>query len=297
MCGDVPALCGHGTLTRMEAPRIVWHRQAERDGDAAPDPARDAPIAFPPPWPDRPWVFGVMVASRNGVVAWQRRDRTDDPVLAVLGGDPTRPERLADRRLMRVLRCYGDVSIGAQTLREQPGLVQIPQEPGEPAAPELYEFRRRRGLSRYPRIIVYSLFGRLPLGNLVFRTPGVQVMVVTSERGADELLRRGDTGLAKIVEGLPEPAALRRAHTRLLHEHGARHLACEGGMTVLSALRQAGVLDEVFLTTTDAVIDTAAHTGVLRIFDFEREGARLVGQGRTAPDSGWLFQRWRFNER
>jgi len=36
---------------------------------------------------------------------------------------------------------------------------------------------------------------------------------------------------------------------------------------------------------------------VLRIFDFEREGARLVGQGRTAPDSGWLFQRWRFNER
>ena len=281
----------------MAAPRIVWHREAEPDGAGAPDPARDAPIGFPPPWPDRPWIFGVMVASRNGVVAWQRRDGSDDPVLGVLGGDPGRPERLADQRLLRALRCYGDVGVGAQTLREQPHLVQLPQEPGEPPAPELYDIRRRRGLPRYPRIVVYSLFGRLPLGNLVFRTPGVEVIVVTSERGADELLRRGDTGLAKVVEPVPEPAALRRAHDRLFREHGVRHLACEGGMTVLTALREAGILDEVFLTTTDAVIDTAAHAGVLKIFDFERSSARLAAEGRTAPDSDWLFQRWRFNER
>ena len=167
----------------------------------------------------------------------------------------------------------------------------------DPPAPELYEFRRRRGLPRYPRIIVYSLFGRLPLGNVVFRTPGVQAIVVTSEGGADELLRRGDTGLTKLIEPVPEPAALRRAHERLRREHGLRYLACEGGMTILRALRQAGLLDEVFLTTTDAVIDTARHEGVLKIFDFEREGARLVAEGRTAPDSGWLFQRWRFSQR
>lgn len=281
----------------MDAPRIAWDGPAVRDDAGAPDPARDSALAFPPPWPDRPWIFGVMVASRNGVVAWQRRGRDDDPVLAILGGDRTRPERLADKRLMRVLRCYGDVSVGAQTLREQPDLVQLPQEPGEPPAPELYEFRRRRRLSRYPRIVVYSLFGRLPLGNRVFRTPGLEIIVVTSERGADELLRRGDTGLTKVVELLPEPSALRRAHQRLRHEHGVEYLACEGGMTVLSALQQAGILDEVFLTTTDAVVDMAAHAGVLTIFDFERAGARLVAEGRTAPDSAWRFQRWRFSER
>jgi riboflavin biosynthesis pyrimidine reductase len=280
----------------MDAPRIVWHREAERDDDA-PDPARDTPIGFPPPWPDRPWIFGVMVASKNGVVAWRRRDPADDPVVAVLGGNPGRPERLADKRLMRVLRCYGDVGVGAQTLREQPVLVQLPQEPGDPPAPELYEFRRRRGLPRYPRIVVYSLFGRLPLGNVVFRTPGVETIVVTSERGADELLRRGDTGLTKLVEAVPEPAALRRAHERLRRDHDVRYLACEGGMTILNALRQAGILDEVFLTTTDVLIDAAAHAGVLRIFDCEREGARLVADGRTAADSGWVFQRWRFSER
>jgi riboflavin biosynthesis pyrimidine reductase len=287
----------YGTLVAMDAPRIVWQPNTEQRDAGTPDPARDSPIGFPPPWPERPWVFGVMVASQDGVVAWRRRGPDDDPVLGVLGGDPSRPERLADKRLMRVLRCYGDVGIGAQTLREQPDLVQLPQEPGEPPAPELYEFRRQRGLQRQPRIVVYSLFGRLPLGNKLFRTPGVQVIVITSERGADELVRRGDTGLTKIVEPVSNVEALRRAHERLGREQGVRYLACEGGMTVLMALRSAGVLDEVFLTTTDARVDAAAHDGVLRIFDFAREGARLVAEGRTAPSSAWRFQRWRFNER
>ena len=79
----------------------------------APDPAWFEPIGFPPPWPDRPWIFGVMVASANGVVAWHRSGPEDDPVLSVLGGDDKRPVRIADQRHMRHLRCYGDVAIGA----------------------------------------------------------------------------------------------------------------------------------------------------------------------------------------
>jgi riboflavin biosynthesis pyrimidine reductase len=278
----------------VRPPRIDW---TPAEGGERPDPARDSPIAFPPPWPDRPWVYGVMVASRNGVVSWERRAVADDPVLAVLGGDPRRPERLADQRLMRVLRCYGDVAVGAQTLRDQPTLVQLPQEPGEPPAPELEDFRRRRGLTRYPRLVVYSAFGRLPLGNVVFRTPGLEVVVITSPRGVDELARRGDSGLTKVVEPVPAAAALRRAHARLFAEHGVRYLACEGGVTVLAALQAAGLLDEVFLTTTDACIDVAAHVGVQWIPDFAGAGARRVAVGRTDPDSAWRFERWRLNER
>ena len=281
----------------------MWHIDGERRhpyGAISPDPAWSGPIGFPPPWPDRPWIFGVMVASANGVVAWRRRDAADDPVRGVLGGDDTRPERIADRRLMRLLRCYGDVGIGAQTLREQPGLVQTPQEPGEPPVPGLYAFRAALGLSHHPRTIVYSLLGRLPLTNPVFHTPGLEVLVVTSEAGAAELARRDSVTpapLALVVEPLPAPAALRRAHERLHAEHGVRYIACEGSMTVLHALRDAGLLDEVFVTTTDATVESSAHEGVLTIFDFDREGARLVGEGRVAPDSRWLFRRWRFSER
>jgi riboflavin biosynthesis pyrimidine reductase len=285
----------------MPAPtKITWHLNTEHRhpfGPVSPNPARYDPIGFPPPWRDRPWVYGVMVASANGVVAWQRRDSSDDPVRAILGGDDTRPERIADRQLMRQLRCYGDVSIGAQTLRDQPHLVQTPQEPGEEPVPELYRFRTDHKLAYHPRTIVYSLLGRLPLGNAVFHTAGLEVIVITNERGVDELSRRGDTGLTKIVEAVPSAEALQRAHRRLFAEHGVRYLACEGGETILRALHTAGLLDEAFVTTTDAIVDRSAHAGVLTILDFEREGGALIAEGRTQPQSGWLFRRWRLNAR
>jgi hypothetical protein len=81
---------------------------AARQGEAIPirSLTRSEPIGFPPPWPDRLWIFGVMVASANGVVAWRRSAPDDDPVLSVLGGDEKRPVRIADRRHMRHLRCW-----------------------------------------------------------------------------------------------------------------------------------------------------------------------------------------------
>jgi len=164
-----------------------------------------------------------MVASANGVVAWRRHDVADDPVLTMLGGDETRPERVADRRLMRLLRCFGVVGVGARTLREQPGLVQTPQEPGEPPVPALYEFRARAGLPYHPRVVVYSLHGTLPLDHPAFHTPGLGVIAVTGEAGGAELERRGAAavGLSTIVEALPDPAALRRSHE--IAARGDRH--------------------------------------------------------------------------
>ena len=58
--------------------RIDWSHK--NDGGVAvgsPDPARWESLSFPQPWPDRPWVFGVMVASANGVVSWRRRGPGD----------------------------------------------------------------------------------------------------------------------------------------------------------------------------------------------------------------------------
>jgi hypothetical protein len=65
----------------------------------------------------------------------------------------------------------------------------------------------------------------------------------------------------------------------------------------LRALRRAGLLDEVFVTETDVVVDESRHRGVLKIFDFEREGAELIAEGRTGDDSPWRFRRWRFSRR
>ena len=138
-------------------PRIHWHLQGERRypfGERSPDPDWFEPLGFPPPWADRPWIYGVMVASANGVVAWRRAGLEDDPVVAVLGGDTHPDERVADRRHLRHLRCYGDVAIGAQTLREQPELVQTPQAPGDEPMPALARFRVAHGLHVQPRHVI-----------------------------------------------------------------------------------------------------------------------------------------------
>jgi riboflavin biosynthesis pyrimidine reductase len=280
--------------------RVRWHLARETRfpfGTAAPDPDRWEPIGFPPPWDDRPWLFGVMVSSANGVVAWRQRGPDDLPVSEIVG-PAGRPDRRADRLLMRWLRCFGDMAIGAETTRVERGLVQTPQEAGDEPAPELYRFRTEHGLPHHPRTIVYSLFGRLVLSNPVFSTPGLDVIVVTTAAGAAELARRGaaDKNLALIVEPLLEPGGLRRAHRRLFAERGVRYLDCEGGMTVLRALRAAGLLDEVFLSVTDVVVDESRHDGVIQIFDFPAEGASLVAEGRI-PDGAFTFQRWRFSDR
>jgi riboflavin biosynthesis pyrimidine reductase len=100
--------------------------------------------------------------------------------------------------------------------------------------------------------------------------------------------------VAVIVEPLLEPGGLARAHTRLRAEHGVRYIACEGGQTLFGALRAARLLDEVFLTTTDVLVDRAAHDGVLTTFDFAAEGATLVAEGRLEPAGVYTFKRWRF---
>src|SRR5437763_505961 len=162
--------------------KIRWHMNRETRypfSERSPDPEWFEPIGFPPPWPDRPWIYGVVVVSANGVLAWRRARPDDDPVLAVLG-DATRPERIADGWHLRHLRCFGGVGLGAPTLRAL-------------LAPEL--------------------------------------------------------------------------------------------------------VDEVFVTVTDRIIDGTAHEGVVKIFDFEAEGADLIAEGKISPPSGWTFRRWRFNGR
>jgi len=240
-----------------------------------------------------------MVASANGVVAWRRLDTRDDPVLAILGGDRRRPARIADKRLLRYLRCFGDVAVGAETLRTQPELVLSPQQPSDEPAPELFAFRTSAGLSRQPRNVVYSPSGLLPLTHRIFTTADIDPLVLTTPEGAAEVARRAGPGAPPpmLIDDLLEPAGLRRAHVRLLAEHGMRYLDCEGGQTVLEALHGAGILDEVFLTVTPFVIDASAHADVITTFDFEAEGATLVAEGRTAADETWLFRRWRFNAR
>lgn len=285
------------------APRISWELNLEQQypyGPVSPDPARLEPLGFPPPWPDRPWIYSNVISSRNGIVAWTRRGPDDDPIRAIAGGDFTRPGRRADVQLMRHLRACADaVAVGAQTLRDQPGLVGTLGHAGSDLGEVLERFRMSHGLRRLPLQVIYTQSGDLDLGARLFNTPGVQALVVTTEHGARRLraqdAQRRDVTL--LVEGEEHlgPAALVHGHERLFAEFGVRYLDCEGGATVLDALHRAGIVDEVFVTVTDVGIDPSEHDGVKRLFPLD--GARLVAEGHTPSDAAYVFRRWRINER
>jgi len=134
----------------------------------------------------------------------------------------------------------------------------------------------------------------VPPQHPMLTTPGLSPIIVTTTAGRAELVRRGIRDAAVIVETLLEPDGLQRAHVRLRTEHGVRYLACEGGPTIFAALRAARLLDEMFVTTTDVVVDRAAHEGVLTTLDFPAEGATLVSEGRLEPAGVYVFKRWRF---
>jgi riboflavin biosynthesis pyrimidine reductase len=284
--------------------RVSWHQNSEtryRYGPTSPDPDRVEPLGFPPPWPTRPWIYANVIASKNGILTWKRAGAHDDPVRAIAGGDVTRSGRLADLQLMRYLRACADaISFGAQTLRDQPDLIGTPDIEGG-LGDALYQFRVRHGLGRFPIQVVYSESGRLDLDAPMFNTPHLVVIIITTDAGARLLRARGshEKGLTMLVAAAEriDSVGLSRSHERLFGEFGVRYLDCEGGAVMLESLHQAHLLDEVFVTVTDAHVEPTEHTEVKRIFDFEAEGARLIGEGRTASDPGYIFRRWRFNQR
>jgi len=290
--------------TAGDRARVSWHQNSEtryRYGPTSPDPDRVEPLGFPPPWPSRPWIYANVIASKNGILTWKRAGAHDDPVRAIAGGDVTRSGRLADLQLMRYLRACADaISFGAQTLRDQPDLIGTPDIEGG-LGDALYQFRVRHGLGRFPIQVVYSESGRLDLDAPMFNTPHLVVIIITTGAGARLLRAQGshEKGLTIFVGAAEriDSVGLRRSHERLFGEFGVRYLDCEGGAVMLDSLHHAHLLDEVFVTVTDAHVEPTEHTEVKRIFDFEAEGALLIGEGRTATDPGYIFRRWRFNQR
>jgi riboflavin biosynthesis pyrimidine reductase len=263
------------------------------------DPGRPEPIEFPPPPPGRPWTFGNVIASANGIVSWARGDGAGDPIDAIAGGDLGRPGRRADVELMRRLRARADaVAFGAQTLRDQPDLIGAVDDLGGPLGEALRVERAREGKPPVPAQVVYTASGQVDLRAPIFGAVGVKAIVVTTAAGAGRLRAAGseDRGVSLVVAGdeRVEPGGLVLAHRRLLEEFGIRRIDCEGGVILLGSLREARLLDELFVTVSDVEVDPVAHAGVRRLPTLAPDAADLVAEARLASDPGYRFQRWRF---
>jgi riboflavin biosynthesis pyrimidine reductase len=195
-----------------------------------------------------PRLYANFVASLDGVV-----DIPGD----VESNRMIRANSEADRFLMGLLRACADVVlVGAGTTLASPRTRWSAEHVVPPAALLYAELRRGRGRSPQPTLAVLS-----GSGSVDPRHPALEegALVLTSERGAARLrgrLPRAATIVAVGAEAPLDPALAVDALRRRGHEL----ILSEGGPTTFGALVAAGLVDELFLTTSPVLAGRDPHS-------------------------------------
>jgi len=151
--------------------------------------------------------------------------------------------------------------------------------------PELVELRRSLGLPRHPIQIVATLRGLKLDDGLLFNVPELRVILLTLP-ACSELMR---TQLADRPWVMP--IAMPTAHDlpfafRQLRELGIQRISCIGGRTIAEQLIDAGLIQDVYLTTAPqpgGEPNTPFYSKPLPA----REVVRKQGSGQ---DTGVIFQ-------
>lgn len=147
-----------------------------------------------------------------------------------------------DTEMLQRLRTRVDaVMIGAGTMRaERYGRIV--------SDPQLRAYRERTGLAHDPLAVIVSNRLELPWDAGLFTNGGGRVVIFTaSQEEAPETAT--PVTVVRHADGVDLDAAL----TWLLRERGIRSVLCEGGPTLHGRLREAGLVDELFLTISPKV--------------------------------------------
>lgn len=212
----------------------------------------------------RPRVLANMVASVDGAYALDGRS-------GGLSSD-------ADRRLFHVLRAGVDVVlVAAGTARDE--------RYRRPTTPEDWVDRRARtGRTAPPLLCVVTRSGHLPADLPLLSGPG-PVPLLAHPSGVD---------LGGLAPGI-EPVEVGDDDVDLaellveLGRRGARTVLCEGGPSLLGALHAADLIDELFVTTSPALVG-GRHVGLLGATD---EHLRRHELHRVLTADGFLFCTYR----
>jgi riboflavin biosynthesis pyrimidine reductase len=184
-----------------------------------------------------PRLYANFVTSLDGVVALP-----DHPHSSRLISEYS----AADRFVMGLLRACADaVLVGAETMRHSPGTLWTPEQAYPPASALFNELRHTREQPLRPTIAILSGHGTVEP-----RHPALEkgALMLTSEPGAARL-RGYLPGATTVVIG-PTPHLDAAAAVEALRSRGYRLILCEGGPNTFGALLGAGLVDELFLTTS-----------------------------------------------
>jgi len=201
---------------------------------------------FNPPASGAPAISLVFVQSRDG--------NTGASNPANLGGGPT-DQHLIYEGLSRV--AADGVMAGASTIG--PSLFFAISHPS------LASLRHDLGLPRDPAQIVISGEGRVDPDARVFSRPDVPAYLLAGPRCLDRTCRQlRDRPWVRVI---PIEGDLAAALTRLRSEYGVTRISCVGGRTTATSLVDAGLVQDIYLTTTAIAAgepDTPWYAGTRR---------------------------------
>jgi len=165
---------------------------------------------------------------------------------------------------MGVLRAFADVVlIGAGVLKGSPHGTWRPEKIYPPAADEFAEIRRRLGRPTAPEIAVLTGSGSIDPAHPLLASGA---LVLTSEPGAARLEEQLPPASTLVTLG-PAPELDGGVVVAALHERGHALILSEAGPHVFGSLLAAGVVDELFVTTSPFLAGDAGPGSRLRLVE------------------------------
>ena len=231
----------------------------------------DGPFYLSPAPPgDLPAANLVFVRSRDGDTV------ADNP--STLGGGEA-DKHLIYEGLSRV--AADGVLSGAATIHGSELVLSIWH-------PQLVALRASLGMPRHPAQIVATRRGLNLDDGLMFNEPALRMLIITPPQGAaamqDGLAARSWITPIVMTDEHDLPGAFRQ-----LRQHGIGRVSCIGGRTIAAQLIDAGLIQDLYLTTSAR----SAGEPNTPFYSKPLKGETIVRKHGTGVDAGVVFEHLR----
>src|SRR5690348_7636109 len=192
---------------------------------------------------ERPYVIANFAATLDGVVTYKIPGKAT-------GGEISGHNAL-DTFIMGLLRASADaVVVGSATFAEvSPSHLWAAESIYPDAAVLFQRYRSRR--TQHPLIVVVSGTGRVDVTRVVFRTPSISTLIITTQEGKyriDESCANKQCSVQVRAMGDKLRIAPEQILELLYSDFGARLVLHEGGPDFLGQFVRTNLIDELFLT-------------------------------------------------
>ena len=205
---------------------------------------------------ERPYVIANFVETLDGIVSYNAPGQ--------MGGGLISGDNVQDKMVMGLLRACADaVLFGSNSLRLDANHLHIPAFIAPAFAAE-YEIVRTQQVrkERLPISVIMTASGHIDLHDRTFHTPGLRVIIATTEQGHAYLVQQElpeDTEVRIVeVKGKETSGVSPEGVLALLaRDYAVRVALYEGGPTLLASFLREGVVDELFLTLAPQIAGRA----------------------------------------